>query len=289
MWCYPTDHGLFWFKENNPGQAFEAALVAAMAQALPHHVVAPLAIDPGRGWMLTADQGRTLDEQPPDADPFPLWRRLVTEYARLQRDTVPAQDALLASGLSSLAPSVLADAVHTIGDWFGVLDEDHPLRLTPVTLDGLRRAGDNLDGWEARLTGDVPMALDQNDLHVYNVFSSDPSRPFRFFDFGDAVWGHPFATLSCVRAALADPEDVGAWAEDDPRLDELTDAYLREWLDLAPLDILRRELALAGPLHAVHRLVSWHRLLVHADLLEARAWTDSPRYWLDEVIRLVTP
>ena len=28
VWCYPTDHGLFWFKENNPGQAFEAALVA---------------------------------------------------------------------------------------------------------------------------------------------------------------------------------------------------------------------------------------------------------------------
>src|SRR5688572_26951707 len=60
VWCYPTDHGLFWFKENNPGQAFEAALVGAMAQALPQHVVAPLAIDAERGWLLTADQGLTL-------------------------------------------------------------------------------------------------------------------------------------------------------------------------------------------------------------------------------------
>jgi Ser/Thr protein kinase RdoA (MazF antagonist) len=68
------------------------------------------------------------------------------------------------------------------------------------------RAADNLAGLGARLSGAVPMALDQNDLHVHNVFSSQPSAPFRFFDFGDAVWGHPFATLACVRAALADDE-----------------------------------------------------------------------------------
>ena len=130
------------------------------------------------------------------------------------------------------------------------------------------------------------MALDQNDLHVYNVFRSHPSAPYRFFDFGDAVWGHPFATLPCVRAALVNPDHAGSWAEDDPRLDELTDTYLRQWSDLAPLDVLRAELEVAGPLHAVHCLVSWHRLLVHADELEATAWSASPRYWLSEVVRL---
>jgi hypothetical protein len=105
---------------------------------------------------------------------------------------------------------------------------------------------------------------------------------------GDAVWGHPFATLPCVRAALVDPENVGGgtWAQDDQRLDELTDAYLTQWSDLASLDVLRRELELATPLHAVHRLVSWHRLLVHADELEAAAWAASPHYWLREVVRL---
>ena len=121
VWCYPTDHRLFWFKENNPGQAFEAALVAAMAEQLPQHVVAPLAVDPDHGWMLTADQGPTLDEQVADAELLPLWRRLVTEYAGLQRDTVPAQDALLASGLTSLAPPRLAEVVHGIADWFDAL------------------------------------------------------------------------------------------------------------------------------------------------------------------------
>jgi hypothetical protein len=128
VWCYPTDHGLFWFKENNPGQAFEAALVGAMAEALPQHVVAPLAIDADRGRLLTADQGSTLADQVQDADQLPLWRRLVTEYAGLQRDTVVVEEALLASGLTSLAPSRLSDAVHGVHDWFAGLADDHPLR-----------------------------------------------------------------------------------------------------------------------------------------------------------------
>ena len=39
----PTDRGLFWFKENNPDQAFEAGLVAELADIVPDRVVIPLA------------------------------------------------------------------------------------------------------------------------------------------------------------------------------------------------------------------------------------------------------
>jgi hypothetical protein len=129
VWCYPTDHGLYWFKENNPGQSFEASLVDAMARELPQHVIAPLAIEPTRGWLLTADQGPTLDEQLTQVDPLLLWRRLVVEYAALQRDTIPAEQALLASGLTALAPAQLGETVHTIADWFANLTPDHPLAL----------------------------------------------------------------------------------------------------------------------------------------------------------------
>lgn len=265
VWCYPTDQGLFWFKENNPGQAFEAALVGAMAQALPQHVVAPLAIEPERGWLLTADQGLTLGEQG-DAD----WHRLVIEYARLQRDTVPLQDALLGSGLTSLAPSNLSGAVHHVADWFTGLAADHPLRPDAVTLTGVRRAADAVSEVEKLLPGVVPMALDQNDLHAGNVFRPDPAGPFRFFDFGDSVWGHPFATVASVR------EDVD---------EAIVTAYLEMWSDLAPLDVLRRELEVAEPLHTVHKMVSWHRLLEHADEVECAAWTVHAEHWLRELVR----
>jgi Ser/Thr protein kinase RdoA (MazF antagonist) len=114
------------------------------------------------------------------------------------------------------------------------------------------------------------MALDQNDLHARNVFRPDPAGPLRFFDFGDAVWGHPFATLGSVR------EDVD---------DAVITSYLWEWTDLAPLDVLRKELELAEPLHVVHRLVSWHRLLEHADEVECAAWTVHIEHWLRELVR----
>lgn len=318
VWCYPTDHGLYWFKENNPGQSFEAALVDAMARELPQHVVAPLAVEPSHGWLLTADQGATLDQQLTQVDPLVLWRRLVVEYAGLQRDTIPVEQALLASGLTPVGPDRLGDAVHGIADWFGGLDADHPLAIggeagdhslavgdkvgdhslavgdqvgdhSPAIGDQvgrLHRAADNLASWGSRFSGAIPLALDQNDLHAYNVFAASATAPFRFFDFGDAVWGHPFVTLSCVRDALVDPDDPDSWAEDDPRLTEITDAYLQQWTDLAPLDVLRAELAAALPLHVVHRLISWQRLLVHADETEAAAWASSPRHWVAEVIRL---
>jgi Ser/Thr protein kinase RdoA (MazF antagonist) len=137
-----------------------------------------------------------------------------------------------------------------------------------------------------KLSGAIPLALDQNDLHAHNVFAAGPTAPFRFFDFGDALWGHPFVTLACVHAALVDPDDPDTWAEDDPRLTEITDAYLHQWTDLAPLDVLHTELEAALPLHVVHRLVSWHRLLIHADETEATAWAFSPKHWIAEVIRL---
>ncbi|GAB2667008.1 hypothetical protein GCM10009743_49040 [Kribbella swartbergensis] len=265
VWCYPTDRGLFWFKENNPGQAFEAALVGAMAEALPQHVVAPLAIDPDRGWLLTADQGLTLADQN-GAE----WHRLVVEYAAFQRDTVPLEQPLLASGLTSLAPSQLTGAVHGIADWFGSLAADHPLRPDAATLSGLRRAAEAVAEVEKWLPGVVPMALDQNDLHARNVFRPDPGGPFRFFDFGDAIWGHPFATLASVR------DDVD---------DAVVTAYLAEWSDLAPIAVLRKELEIAEPLHTVHRMVSWHRLLRHADEIECAAWTENVDHWLRELVR----
>ena len=59
----PTDAGLVWFKENCPGQAFEAPLLAVLADVVPDAVAAPLAVEPARGWLLTADSGTTLAER----------------------------------------------------------------------------------------------------------------------------------------------------------------------------------------------------------------------------------
>ena len=68
-----TDVGHVWFKENCPGQWFEAGLLAALAELVPDAVVAPLAVEPERGWFLTPDHGATLTDRSADVD---LWARL---------------------------------------------------------------------------------------------------------------------------------------------------------------------------------------------------------------------
>jgi hypothetical protein len=67
--------------------------------------------------------------------------------------------------------------------------------------------------------------------------------------------------------------------------DSVVTAYLEEWSDLAPIDVLRKELEIAEPLHTVHRIVSWHRLLRYADEIECAAWAEHAEHWLNELVR----
>ena len=69
----PTDHGTLWFKENNLGQFAEASIVSVLGEIAPDHVAAPLAIEPSRGWMLTADHGATLDSLGSDEPALWAW------------------------------------------------------------------------------------------------------------------------------------------------------------------------------------------------------------------------
>lgn len=67
---------------------------------------------------------------------------------------------------------------------------------------------------------------------------------------------------------------------------ELVEAYLSAWSDLADLEVLRREHRLAAALLPVARVISWYRILDHADLTEIAAWIESPRHWLGAVAAL---
>jgi hypothetical protein len=82
----PTDTGAVWFRENCPGQSFEARLLALLGEAVPDAVVAPLAVEPGRGWFLTADHGATLADRVDDVD---VWGHVVAQRADVQRRLVP--------------------------------------------------------------------------------------------------------------------------------------------------------------------------------------------------------
>ena len=279
--CYPTDAGLYWFKENNPGQAFEAALIARLADVVPDHVVAPLAVRADHGWLLSADQGSTLGDGRGIRDQASRLR-LVAELAALQRTAADHRTSILGVGVTDASPARVGSLVRERTTQLAALPTGHPLRTDADLTARLRAAADRLDELARRLDPAIPASLDHNDLHAFNVFGGI-GKPLRFFDFGDSVWGHPFCTMRSLAISLHWTADL---PEDRPEVTELVEAYLSTWSDLADPDVLRREYRMAAALLPVARVISWYRMLDHADLTEIAAWIESPRHWLSEVAAL---
>lgn len=282
----PTDAGRCWFKVNCPGLAQEAAVVAALAEVVPAHVVAPLAVDRRRGWMLSPDHGRTLRDEGPASEA--TWCRVVRDYAEFQRATVPHGRALRAAGLPALPPEEAAGYVEAQLDALGALPVGHPRAVAAELLARVRAVLPQVEELGARLAaGPVPLALDHNDLHDNNTFAPAAGETgLRFFDFGDALWAHPFGSMLIVANVVTDPDGL-AW--DEAAVDRLLGAYLDGWADLATTAELHELLDAALVLGRVHRYLSWDRSYagVPAEALGANA--GSPALWLRLLAECLEP
>ena len=279
--CYPTVEGLVWFKENNPGHRFEPALVAALARLAPYDVIVPLAVDRECRWLLTDDQGTTLTH----ADVADQRTRciVVDALARLQCTVLGRLDLTEYDGMVDLDPRAAGDRVRAVAEEWSALQFD------PELLKRAARAADVLDRRTASLSDTVPLDLEINDIYPANIFadrSTGVLRP-RFFDFGNALWAHPFVSLHGFLDAVTD------WTRaplSRPDRDELLTTYLTVWRDHLDADpqVLRTDLAATEALTNVHRLTSWHRLLPHADPLELRARAEIPHNYLTAIAALTT-
>ncbi len=280
--CYPTAEGLVWFKENNPGHRFEAGLVAALAQVAPDDVIVPIAVDRERSRLLTNDQGSTLTH--PDVADQSTRCTVVRALARLQCTLLGRLDATEHPGIIELAPTMAGDRVRAVAQEWADLQPGHPLRAERELLIRAARAADVLDRRTASLSEVVPLDLEINDVYPANIFadrSTGVLRP-RFFDFGNALWGHPFVSLHGFL------DSVVEWTNaplSPAHRDALFDAYLAVWRDHLDADphLLRHDLAATEALVGVHRLVSWLRLIPYADPLELQARAEIPRHYLTTV------
>lgn len=270
----PTDRGRHWFKENNPAMTFEAALVARIAELAPSRVLEPVAVAADRGWLLTPDGGPTVRESR-TADEA-TFVRILTEYAELQRQLADHGAELAGTGLPALEPDRTADHVAAQIAELATLPTGHPLHAGAELLARSVAYRPVLEAAVERLAETpIPSSLQHNDLHQNNAFAAAPGDPLRFFDFGDAVWGHPFCVLHVTLVVLSQEWSCGEWTATgaDPRLDRLVDAYLECWSDLAPRAELRRLVEPAMVIGRLHRYNSWHRLLPYLpqEMLESHA------------------
>jgi hypothetical protein len=273
----PTDRGPVWLKAAGPETAFEVALYQLLGRVAPQRVLTPIAADPERGWMVLPDGGVTLGERLDELDPVEAMVVVLPAYGRLQRDLAPRLDELLRLGLADMRASVMPrrfeEAVEVVG-------RHVERRGTEADRETLRRVvamRERFGEWCARLEGAaVGASLDHNDLHWWNVFvdgAAGAVRRVRFYDWGDSVVAHPFASMLLGLGMLRRQLEVGA---DDPAVVRPRDAYLEVFGDLASRAELVEELELACQVGKVGRALSWHRALRMSGDEEAGEFADGP-------------
>jgi len=242
----PSDGGDVWMKAAGPATAFEAGLYELLAREAPGDVLAPLAVDAPRGWMLLPDGGPPAGEAAlPEA---------LGQYGRLQRALAPHAGELPALGVPDMRPEVMPErfeealeAARASAPSAPPPGAPSPSAASPAgALAAVEALRDDVARWSERLAASpVPASLDHNDLHQENVLGSGP---YRFYDWGDAVVAHAFA-------AMLVPAQVLSGAP----LDRAREAYLAAFADLAPPERLAEELELACRVARVARTLTWER------------------------------
>jgi hypothetical protein len=214
---------------------------------------------------------------------------VVRTLARLQCAVLRNVEIADHPGVVMLAPKLAGDRVRAIAGKLAALQLGHPLRPEPDVVKRAALAADILDQRMASLSETIPLDLELNDFYAANIFADRSTgilQP-RFFDFGNAIWGHPFVSLHSFLNSVE--EWTGApWSRADR--DELLDVYVTIWSDHLDADprVLRSDLAAVDALAGVHRLVSWLRLVPHADPIEIRTRGELPLQYLADVAALAT-
>jgi hypothetical protein len=275
VWAVETADRRYFAKQNCHLQAFEAALVAALAELAPDRVVPVAAVDVERGLLLTPDQGQVMSATVAEDD-LDAWGRVVVAGARLQRDLAGHRERLEGLGLTTLRPEDAPAYVEQRLDQLAALPADDPRAMPAEQRRALCAHLPTVRGWAEQVAGlGLPMTLNHNDLHENNVFHE--AGALRFFDFADSLLTEPLGALLIPLNILSGRLEAGP---EDPRLWRVADAALEVWSDQVPMPALRATLPAALQLARLGRAESWVRCCVSMDDTELAEWGSAVPEWL---------
>jgi Phosphotransferase enzyme family len=241
----PTTRGVVWLKAGGPGTAFEAGLYELLARVVPDHVLRPIAVDSGRGWVLLPDGGPPLGMLLEGEELTGALCDALAQYGEMQRALAPHADAMLELGLQDMRPARLPQRFEEALDVAcarGTAED----RAVIARLEDMRGT---VARWSQRLDASpLPASVDHNDLHDRNVLPAGASGRFRYYDWGDSVVAHPFASM-LLPLSMQSPSAA----------DRVRDAYLAAWRDVAPHAELVETLELACRTAKIARALTWVR------------------------------
>ncbi len=252
----PTTAGRVWLKAAAPPTAFEVDLYLVLHRVVPNQVLAPLAADPGRGWILLPDGGPPIGERLEGAALHDAMVEVLPQYGQMQRALAAHAEQLLALGVNDMRPAIMPERFEQALAAAARYVEHRGSAADRQLLAAVGGRRDVVTAWCARLA-DRPGApsLDHNDLHPWNILTDDTGslRPARFYDWGDAVLAHPFASMLVPLQVMR-----GIVAGGEP-LRRLRDAYLEPFDDLGTHSELVDTLELACRVGHVARALTWDR------------------------------
>jgi hypothetical protein len=245
----PTDEGPVWFKAAGSGTGYEVRLLEALAGWESPMILAPLAIDPERAWILLPDAGTRLRDHLNGAAGVDEWLRILPAYASLQRWITPRATDLIALGVPDLRPALMPDRLRALID-------DSRTGLGDTDLARMRQLLPVYAEWcHALAAGGIAPTLQHDDLHDGNVFVGAGGD--WIVDWGDSVIAHPFATLLATLRSIAS-RDASLGRAD---LLRLRDAYLEPWTSDQPRAVLAETVQAVLRVGTVGRALAWQRAL----------------------------
>jgi hypothetical protein len=257
----PTSEGDLFFKANWPDGDFEPALTALLAAGWPERTAEPVAIEPGRGWMLTRNAGTRLRERMHSAADLQHWEAALPAYADLQIALAPRVDELFSLGVPDTRLSRIPALLEELLDDPEALLLDLPDGLTSDELRRMRESVPELRALCLELAGyGIPETLQHDDFNDGNVFVRQGT--YVFFDWGDSCVSHPFHTLVVTLRSVAMRLDLEPGGHE---LQRLRDAYLEPFGALAGLDALRNAFEVAYRVGTIGRALAWHRYVKGSD------------------------
>jgi hypothetical protein len=267
----PTSSGLVWFKAGGPGNAYEASLLDLLGRWGTPHVLAPMAVDAERGWLLLPDGGTRLRETLDGGSGLEPWTRILGEWAAMQRELAGKAADLLAAGVPDRRPETMAGQLEALVD-------DPVAALETADRHRLQALVPTYAGWCKELAEvGIDASLQHDDLHDGNVFVGPDGD--RIFDWGDSSVAHPFGTLLVTFRSIAS-RGLGDARAERRALVPLRDAYLEPWTDRYPRATLADAVPLAMRVAIVGRALSWRSALAGIPPEEHGPWAGNVGGWL---------